>query len=49
MFKRRLLLNFKKKQQSQRIREKYLTERYDQLLQQWVKKVESIENRTKRR
>ena len=49
MFKKRLLLSFKKKHQSQRIREKYLTERYDQLLQQWVKKVESIESKAKRR
>lgn len=48
-FKPRLLLHFKKRQQEKRIRERYLTERYDQLMQVWLKKIERIENNAKRK
>ncbi|XP_056017947.1 serine/arginine repetitive matrix protein 2-like isoform X6 [Ostrea edulis] len=48
-FKPRLLLHFKKRQQEKRIRERYLTERYDQLMQVWLKKIERIENSAKRK
>ncbi|XP_062612338.1 nuclear receptor corepressor 2-like isoform X1 [Saccostrea cucullata] len=48
-FKPRLLLHFKKRQQEKRIRERYLTERYDQLMQVWLKKIERIESSAKRK
>lgn len=31
------------------IQERYLTERYDQLMQVWLKKIERIENNAKRK
>ena len=49
MFKKRLILHFKKRHQSRKIRERYLTERYEQLMQVWLKKVERMENSAKRR
>ena len=48
-FKKRLVLHFKRRHQARKIRERYLTERYDQLMHTWVKKVERIENSAKRR
>ncbi|ESO97859.1 hypothetical protein LOTGIDRAFT_104300, partial [Lottia gigantea] len=49
VFKNRLILHLKKRHQARRIREKYLTERYDQLMQAWLKKIERIENNAKRK
>ncbi|XP_071179529.1 nuclear receptor corepressor 1-like isoform X3 [Mytilus edulis] len=49
VFKKRLVLHLKKRNQARRIRERYLTERYDQLMQVWIKKIERIENHAKRR
>ena len=49
LFKTRLMIHLRRKQQGKRIREKYLTERYEQLLQQWVKRVDKLENSAKRR
>ena len=43
------MIHLRRKQQAQRIREKYLTSRYEQLLQQWVKRVDRLENSSKRR
>ncbi|XP_074640514.1 uncharacterized protein LOC141898487 [Tubulanus polymorphus] len=48
-FKKRLILHFKKRHHARKIRERYLTERYDQLMQVWLKKMERIENSAKRR
>ncbi|XP_064619549.1 protein PRRC2A-like isoform X2 [Lineus longissimus] len=48
-FKKRLILHFKRKHQARRIRERYLSERYDQLMQVWLKKMERVENSNKRR
>ncbi|XP_053376289.1 nuclear receptor corepressor 1-like isoform X2 [Mercenaria mercenaria] len=49
LFKPRLILHFKKRHQARKIRERYLTQRYDQLMQAWVKKVEKWENNPKRK
>ncbi|CAH1800389.1 unnamed protein product [Owenia fusiformis] len=49
IFKKRLMLHFKKRHQARKIRERYLTERYDQLMQVWLKKIERIENNAKKR
>ncbi|XP_069134563.1 nuclear receptor corepressor 1-like [Argopecten irradians] len=49
LFKGRLILHFKKRHQARRIRERYLTDRYDQLMQVWLKKMERVENNAKRK
>ncbi|XP_050409847.2 nuclear receptor corepressor 1 isoform X2 [Patella vulgata] len=49
VFKKRLILHLKKRHQARRIREKYLTERYDQLMQTWLKKMERLENNKNRK
>ncbi|KAL5016148.1 hypothetical protein ScPMuIL_005737 [Solemya velum] len=49
VFKKRLILHFKRRHQARKIRERYLTERYDQLMQLWLKKVERVENSAKRK
>ncbi|ELU09203.1 hypothetical protein CAPTEDRAFT_73417, partial [Capitella teleta] len=48
-FKKRLVLHFKRRQHAKRIRERYLTERYDQMMSTWVKKMEKVEGSAKRR
>ncbi|XP_046570749.1 LOW QUALITY PROTEIN: uncharacterized protein LOC124278997 [Haliotis rubra] len=49
VFKKRLILHLKKRNQARKIRERYLTERYDQLMQRWLKKMERLENNAKRK
>ncbi|XP_055862801.1 serine/arginine repetitive matrix protein 2-like isoform X3 [Biomphalaria glabrata] len=48
-FRARLILHLKRRHQARRIRERYLTERYDQLMQSWLKKTEKTENNSKRK
>lgn len=48
-FRARLILHLKRRHQARRIRERYLTERYDQLMQTWLKRTEKIENNSKRK
>ncbi|XP_059147260.1 uncharacterized protein LOC131934989 isoform X3 [Physella acuta] len=48
-FRSRLILHLKRRHQARRIRERYLTERYDQLMQSWLKKTEKTENNSKRK
>ncbi|KAL3856873.1 hypothetical protein ACJMK2_011584, partial [Sinanodonta woodiana] len=48
-FKKSLILFFKRRHQARKIRERYLTERYDQLMQVWIKKIEKVENNPKRK
>ncbi|XP_041350209.1 uncharacterized protein LOC121369305 isoform X2 [Gigantopelta aegis] len=49
VFQKRLILHLKKRHQARKIRERYLTERYDQLMQRWLKKMERTENNAKRK
>ncbi|XP_060561631.1 uncharacterized protein LOC132721361 [Ruditapes philippinarum] len=49
LFKPRLILHFKKRHQARKIKEIYLAQRYDQLMQAWVKKVEKWENSPKKK
>ncbi|KAK3589151.1 hypothetical protein CHS0354_017117 [Potamilus streckersoni] len=48
-FKKSLILFFKRRHQARKIRERYLTERYDQLMQVWIKKIEKAENNPKKK
>ncbi|GFO19903.1 nuclear receptor corepressor 1 [Plakobranchus ocellatus] len=48
-FRGRLILHLKRRHQARRIRERYLTDRYDQLMQSWLKRTEKIENNSKRK
>ncbi|XP_025090723.1 nuclear receptor corepressor 1-like isoform X5 [Pomacea canaliculata] len=48
-FRKRLISHLKRRHQARRIRERYLTERYDQLMQAWLKKMEKLENNPKRK
>ncbi|GAB6028720.1 hypothetical protein CHUAL_004541 [Chamberlinius hualienensis] len=48
-FKKKLLPYFKKRLQDRQSREKYLTDTYNNLLQQWQKRVERIENNVKKK
>ncbi|BFZ19004.1 hypothetical protein BsWGS_22044 [Bradybaena similaris] len=48
-FRARLIVHLKRRNQARRIRERYLTERYDQLMQSWLKKTEKFENNSKRK
>jgi len=49
MFKKQLLIFLKKRHHARKIRERYLAQRYDQLMQEWLKKVEKSESTQKRR
>lgn len=49
MFKKRLLEYFKRRHSEKESRNIYLTETYSKLMQEWMRKVDKIENSTKRK
>lgn len=48
-FKHRLLEYFKKRNVERQSRNTYLTETYSKMMQEWLRKVDKIENSTKRK